>query len=117
MSTFKTLAQQMAAVKKSRLAWLTKIGASGLTVTEAAEQAGMPRKSLYNMLKRADIQCTKDRVYVVDKSRATPRRAKPKTPERIMQDALRKRTKELCKAGYLPQAAMVEAAREIRAKL
>ena len=111
MSTFKTLAQQMAGEKKSRMAWLTKVGASGLTVTEAAKQAGTTPKSLYHMLKRADIQCTKERVYVVDKSRATPRRPKPKTPERIMQDALRKRTKELQKAGYKPQAAQRGTAR------
>lgn len=115
MSNFRTWEQQLAFEAKSRQEWLKKIAASGLSTSEAARRAGLSTSNMYRKLGAENLKCTC--VYVVDVSKATPRKRKPKTTEQILRKQLRDRTKELIKAGYKSQPAMIEAARAMGANV
>lgn len=104
------LAFEASEKKRIREEWVRQAAALKMGVTDAARHLGMTPKHLQNYFSRLGIKSERDRTFVVKRTDAQRQRA-------IMLKQLRDRAARKVSAGYRPEYARLEAAREMQIEM
>lgn len=101
------LAFEASEKKRIREEWVRQAAALKMGVTDAARHLGMTPKHLQNYFSRLGIKSERRRSFVAKRTEAQRQRA-------IMLKQLRDRAAKKIAAGYKPEYARIEAAREMQ---
>ena len=104
------LAFEAAEKKRMRAKWVKQAAALKIGVTDAAKQLGLHPKQLQNQFTKHGIKSERPRAFVVNRTESQRDRA-------IMLKQLRDRAARKIAAGYKPDYARLEAAREMQIEM